>query len=91
MANGNFLVAAFSSNNVSEVTPGGVIVRQFALSSARGVIELDNGNWLASSSGQLRIFDPVAGTSVQVGSGSGYRLFSRALVAPGLIPPPPAP
>jgi hypothetical protein len=74
-ANGDVLVAGFSSNNVVRLDPvTGTLISSFAASGARGVAQLENGNILWSNGSGAHIYDVVAGTSTQIYTGGGRYL-----------------
>ncbi|MBC7938406.1 MAG: hypothetical protein H7Z19_01360 [Chitinophagaceae bacterium] len=77
-ANGQLLVAGFSSNNVVRFDAGGNIVSSFTASGARGVWELGNGNILWTSGAGASIYDQASGSSTLVYAGGGR--FLAALV-----------
>lgn len=77
-ANGDVLVAGFSSNNVVRLDPSGAIVSSFAASGARGVWELGNGNIMWTNGSGAHVFDVISGSSTQVYTGVGR--FVGALV-----------
>lgn len=80
-ANGDVLVAGFSSNNVVRLNATtGALISSFTASGARGVVQLANGNILWSNGSGAHVYDVVAGTSTQVYTGGG-RYFDLYLVA----------
>jgi hypothetical protein len=91
--NGTFLVAGFSSANVTEFTETGTVVRTINTGSARGAYVLGNGNWLvggANSTTGLGEYNPVTGTKVSSkGTGANWRYITKARVHPSLLPPTP--
>jgi len=75
---GNYLVASFSDDTVTEVTGSGQVVRTVEVESARGAYVLGNGNWLVTGGTETGILeiDPDTGTTVTViAEGSGFRFI----------------
>ncbi|MEM1030834.1 MAG: hypothetical protein AAGN82_10815 [Myxococcota bacterium] len=77
---GGYLVAAFSSGEVVEVSDTGVVGRSVPLPSARGVHPLGDGNWIVTggSDSGVRVVNPANGAIVaQVREGSGFRFIEQ--------------
>lgn len=71
-ANGDILVAVFSSNVVARLDAGsGAIINTFAASGARGVIQLGNGNILWTNGSGAHVHDVNTGANTQVYAGGG--------------------
>ncbi len=74
-ANGNILVAGFSSNNVVVLDRNrGAVLSSFAASGARGVFQLGNGMILWTNGSGAHVYDPATGGSTLVYSGGGRYL-----------------
>ncbi|MBN2364138.1 T9SS type A sorting domain-containing protein [candidate division WOR-3 bacterium] len=63
---GEFLVAGFSANNVTDFDTSGTIFRTLPFSGARGVYRLGNGNILATSSVGVVELDSATGAQIAV-------------------------
>jgi hypothetical protein len=85
-ANGDVLVAGFSSNNVVRLDPStGNFISSFAAAGARGVFQLDNGNILWTSSAGAQIFNGTTSTNVYVGGGRYLDVLDLSVVPePGI-------
>lgn len=71
-ATGNILVAGFSTNNIVVLNgANGSVVKTFATSGTRGVIQLGNGNILWSNSSGAHVLNINTGASSQVYQGGG--------------------
>jgi hypothetical protein len=71
-ANGDVLVAGFSSNNVVRLNAAtGALISSFAASGARGVVQLGNGNIMWTNGSGAHVFDVGTGTSTLVYAGGG--------------------
>ncbi len=69
-ANGNILVAGFSSNNVVRLDGAtGAFISQFTAAGPRGVWELGNGNILWTNGSGAHIYDGVSSTQIYTGGG----------------------
>lgn len=78
---GNYLVASFSDDTITEVTPAGQTVRTAEVESARGVYVLGNGHWLVTGGGGTGIveIDPATGATVNtIADGPGFRFIEPA-------------
>jgi len=85
-ANGDVLVAGFSTNNVARLNPTtGALISSFAASGARGVAQLANGNILWSNGSGAHVYDVGTGTSTQVYTGGG-RYFDLYAVSYTVTP-----
>lgn len=74
-ANGDILVAGFSTNNVVRLDPvTGDVISTFAATGARGVFQLGNGNILWTNGSGAHIYDLGSGTGSQVYTGGGRYL-----------------
>jgi hypothetical protein len=75
-ANGDILVAGFSTNNIVRLDPAnGGILGSFTASGARGVFQLGNGNILWTNSGGAHVYDGVSSTQVYAGGGRFLELI----------------
>lgn len=63
---GEFLVAGFSANNVTDFDTSGTVFRTLPFSGARGVYRLGNGNILATSSVGVVELDSATGAQISV-------------------------
>ncbi|MBN8646202.1 MAG: hypothetical protein J0L61_13290 [Planctomycetes bacterium] len=82
-ANGDVLVAVFTSNIVARLNPTtGAIVSSFAAPGARGVYQLGNGNIMWSSGAGAFVYDVGSGVSSQVYAGGGRYLDFLNIPAP---------
>lgn len=69
-ANGDVLVAGFSSNNIVRLdASSGAVLGTFAAAGARGVIQLGNGNILWTSGAGVFVYDGSSSTQVYTGGG----------------------
>ncbi|MFQ3587917.1 MAG: PEP-CTERM sorting domain-containing protein [Fimbriimonadaceae bacterium] len=85
-ANGDVLVAGFSSNNIVRLDPTtGSLISSFPASGARGVFQLGNGNILWSSGAGAHIYDVTLGTSTLIYSGGGRHFGLGAVPEPGTM------
>jgi DNA-binding beta-propeller fold protein YncE len=85
-AQGNILVAGFSSNNVVALDPNtGALLGSFAASGARGVYQLGNGNILWSNSGGVHVFDFGTMSSSQIYAGGGRYLQFAPVPEPATL------
>lgn len=85
-ANGDVLVAGFSSNNVVRLDPNtGALISSFSASGARGVFQLGNGNILWSNASGTHIYDVSSGTSQQVYTGVGRHFGLAVVPEPGTM------
>jgi hypothetical protein len=84
-ANGDILVAGFSSNNIVRLdATSGAVLSSFTASGARGVAQLGNGNILWTSGAGASIYDVALGTSSLVYAGGGRHLgLISAIPEPG--------
>lgn len=83
-ANGDILVAGFSSNNIVRLDANtGAVISTFAASGARGVIQLGNGNIMWTSSAGASIFDVSTGASSLVYAGGGRYIDHLTIPTPG--------
>lgn len=84
-ANGNVLVAGFSSNNIVRLDAAtGSVLSTFTASGARGVAQLGNGNILWTNSAGAHIYDVALGSSTQIYTGGGRHLgLITAIPEPG--------
>lgn len=71
-ANGDVLVAVFTTNVVARLHPvTGALISTFAASGARGVRQLGNGNIMWTSGSGAFVYNVGSGTSSQVYTGGG--------------------
>lgn len=85
-ANGDLLVAGFSSKNVVRLNPDtGSLISSFTASGARGVFQLGNGNILWSNGTGAHIYDVALGTSTQIYCGGGRHFGLGAVPEPGTM------
>lgn len=85
-ANGDILVAGFSSNNVVRLDPNtGALLGQFTASGARGVYQLGNGNILWTSSSGAFVYNVSTQTSTLVYSGGGRFLDDLLIPEPASL------
>jgi MYXO-CTERM domain-containing protein len=84
-ANGNILVAGFSSNNVVRLdATSGAVLDSFSASGARGVAQLGNGNILWTNGAGAHLYDVATATSAQIYAGGGRHLgLISAIPEPG--------
>ena len=83
-ADGNILVAGFSTNNVVKLDANtGALISSFAASGARGVYQLGNGNILWTSGSGTFVFDTATGGTTQVYAGGGRYLDNLVIPEPG--------
>lgn len=69
-ANGDVLVAGFSSNNIVRLdTSSGTVLGTFAAAGARGVFQLGNGNILWTSGAGVFVYNGFSSTQVYSGGG----------------------
>lgn len=66
-----FMVAGFSTNNIQLFDTTGTVHRTYALSSARGVYRLGNGNILGTNGTATYEIDSVSGTATIKRAGQG--------------------
>ncbi|MBS4016328.1 MAG: T9SS type A sorting domain-containing protein [Candidatus Latescibacteria bacterium] len=66
-----FMVAGFSTNNIQLFDTTGVVYRTYALSGARGVYRLGNGNILGTNGTATYMIDSATGTQTIKRSGQG--------------------
>jgi hypothetical protein len=86
-ANGNVLVAGFSSNNIVRLNEndGSVVISTFAASGARGVYQLGNGNIMWTNSAGAHVYDVNTQTSTLVYAGGGRYLQYAEIPEPTTI------
>lgn len=87
-SNGNLLVCSFSSDLILEFAPNGDLVGEYApgsLDRFRGIAELDNGNFLVTTS--IGVFEVTRdGVVVDTeATGSGFRYVTRFAPGAGLL------
>ncbi|MBN1619198.1 T9SS type A sorting domain-containing protein [candidate division WOR-3 bacterium] len=63
---GEFLVAGFSANNITDFDTSGTVFRTLPFNGARGVYRLGNGNILATSSAGVVELDSLTGAQIAV-------------------------
>ena len=74
-ANGDILVAGFSSNNIVRLNPDvGTLISSFPASGARGVFQLLNGNIMWTNGSGAHVYNVSTGTSSLVYAGGGRYL-----------------
>jgi hypothetical protein len=83
-AKGLYLAASFSDNVVVEFDLAGNIFRTAAVSGARGVYQLENGNWLVTNGSGVFSIDPDTGGSTTIRSGISAR-YIELVPAPGAL------
>ncbi len=81
---GRFMVAGFSTNNIQLFDTTGVVYRTYALSGARGVYRLGNGNILGTNGTAVYSIDSASGAATIKRSGQGrfielYRLSGAGI------------
>jgi len=85
-ANGNVLAAGFSPPaGIYEYDSTGVQLNYWPTSSARGVIELQNGNILYAAGSNISILDPMTGTSTVLVAAGGRYMTHFAGATPNFI------
>jgi hypothetical protein len=87
---GRFLNIAHNGNRITEFDLAGTLFATIPITSlGRGIMELDDGNFLMTNTNGVREINPVNGTTVRlIRSGTGFRYIERVLLGAAPCPTP---